>query len=146
MSVRNSNHPAVRVQQDDLGKLLRDRCLCVLGEVADEVADAEAGLHVMEINGGDGGEGCGLCAEAGGAEMDRDEAERQGQFGFGVGKIAFRTDQDDDFRTIGTFEHLLDAPARNVLIFKAIGDQTQRLDGRIFWLAGSTMCKNEILD
>ena len=73
MSVRSSNHPAVRMQQDDLGKLLRDRCLCVLGEVAEEVADAEAGLHVMEINGGDGGEGCGLCAEAGGAEMDRDE-------------------------------------------------------------------------
>ena len=93
-----------------------------------EEADAEAGLHVMEINGGDGGEGCGLCAEAGGAEMDRDEAVRQGKFGFGAGKIAFRTDQDYDFRTIGTFEHILDAPARNVLIFKAIGDQAQGLD------------------
>ena len=84
-------------------------------------------LHVAEVRSGGGGEGGGLCAEAGCAEMGRYEACGEGHFGFGLGEIAFRTDHNDDFGAIKSVEHLLDAPAWNPLILKAIRYQSKSI-------------------
>ena len=84
-------------------------------------------LHVAEVGGGSGGEGRGFGAEAGSAEVDRNEAGSEGHICLSLGEIAFRTDHHYDFGTIKSVENLLDASAWDVFIFKAVGYQSESL-------------------
>ena len=51
-------------------------------------------LEVVQIDCGDGGEGCGFGAEAGGAEVDWEEAGLQGEGGFFWGEVSLRPYKD----------------------------------------------------
>ena len=82
--------------------------------------------------------------------MDRYEACGEGHFGFGLGEIAFRTDHHDDFGAIKSVEHLLDAPAWNPLILKAIRDQSKGvacLSSSLVILSGNELLhRNRLID
>ena len=82
-------------------------------------------LHIPEIYRSGCRQGGRFCSEAGVAEVDGDETGLECKPGFLVGEVAFGADQDYDVLAVMFAEDFLDAPAGDVFVFEAVGDEAE---------------------